>query len=132
MEIDEKMSGTGTPVEEQVRPKEGVNDLRRNSQAQFEQVRLEDTLRSLKKVIWILAMFIALLCAISVVNMVIAKKAIESSQRHLAPIERLSESLKEIQKTTAQLKKMIEDLSEADEGGGQGEPDQGQTWNGSI
>jgi len=95
-----------------------------NSDAGFERA-----LRRLKNVIWILAVFIALLCAFSVVNMTIAEKALEGVKRDLASIGEISESLKEIQKTTAQLKKMIEELSQSEEEGNDG--DQG-IWDGKI
>jgi hypothetical protein len=62
--------------------------------------------------------------------MVIAKKAFEGVQKHLVLIGELSESLNEIQKTTAQLKKMIEELSDTEEEGNQG--DSSQMWDGKI
>jgi len=125
METEEKAKDEAGQAEEQVQTGGRQNDLKVNSEA-----RLERAVARLKNGIWILAIFAALICAFSVVNMMIAKKAFEGVQRHLVLIGELSESLKEIQKTTAQLKKMIEELSDTEEEGNQG--DSSQMWDGKI
>ena len=125
METEEKAKDEAGQAEEQVQTGGWQNDLKVNSAA-----RLERVVARLKNGIWILAIFTALTCALGIVNMMIAKKAFEGVQRHLVLIGELSESLKEIQKTTAQLKKMIEELSNAEEEGNQG--DSSQMWDGKI
>jgi hypothetical protein len=55
------------------------------------EARLERAVARLKNGIWILQST-ALICAFSVVNMMIAKKAFEAVQKHLVLIGELSES----------------------------------------
>ena len=123
METEEKAKDENGQAEEQARPGEWPGDLKVNSAA-----RLERAVARLKNGIWILAIFTALVCAFSVVNVMIAKKAFDGVQRHWVLIGELGESLKEIQKTTAQLKKMIEELSDTEEEGNQGESFQIVGW----
>jgi len=125
METEEKAKDEAGQAEEQVQTGVWQDDLKVNSEA-----RLERAVARLKNGIWILAIFAALICALGIVNLMIAKKAFEGVQRHLVLIGELSESLKEIQKTTAQLKKMIEELSDTEEEGNQGDPS--QMWDGKI
>ncbi len=125
METEEKVKDEAGQAEKQVQTWGRQDDLRVNCEA-----RLERAVARLKNGIWILVIFTALICAFSVVNMVIAKKAFEGVQRHLVLIGELSDSLNEIQKTTAQLKKMIEELSDTEEEGNQG--DSSQMWDGKI
>jgi hypothetical protein len=108
----------------QARPGQSPGDEKVNSTA-----RLERAVARLRNGIWALAILIALVCAFSVVNVVIVKRAFEGVQRHLVLIGELGESLKEIQKTTAQLKKMIEELSQSEE---EGDQDSSQPWEGKI
>jgi anionic cell wall polymer biosynthesis LytR-Cps2A-Psr (LCP) family protein len=84
----------------------------------------------MKKAVWILAILTALVCAFSVVNVMISGKALEGVQRYMVSIGELNESLKEIQETSAELKQMIEELSGAEEEVEQGEP--GDISNGKI
>jgi hypothetical protein len=125
METEEKAKDEAGQVEERVQAGGRQDDLKVNSDA-----GLERAVARLKNGIWILAIFTAFICAVSIVNMMIAKKAFEGVQTHLVLIGELSESLKEIQKTTAQLKKMIEELSDTEEEGNQG--DSSQMWDGKI
>ena len=125
METEEKVKDEAGQAEKQVQTGARQDDLRVKCEA-----RLERAVARLKNGIWILVIFTALICAFSVVNMMIAKKAFEGVQKHLVLIGELSESLNEIQKTTAQLKKMIEELSDTEEEGNQG--DSSQTWEGKI
>ena len=125
MENEERTEDRDRQAGDQVQTSEQQEHPKVNSEAGFERA-----LRRLKNVIWILAVFIALLCAFSVLNMTIAGKALVGVQRDLASIGEIRESLKEIQKTTARLKKMIEELSQPEEEGSEGE--QGQIWDGKI
>jgi phage shock protein A len=125
METEEKAKDEAGQAEEQVQTGGRQDDLKVNSEA-----RLKRAVARLKNGIWILAIFTALTCALGIVNMMIAKKALEGVQRHLVLIGELSESLKEFQKTTAQLKKMIEELADTEEEGNQG--DSSQMWDGKI
>jgi predicted PurR-regulated permease PerM len=125
METEEKAKDKDGQAEEQVQTGGRQDDQKVNSTA-----CLERSVARLKNGIWILAVFTALICALGIVNMMIAKKAFEGVQRHLALIGELSESLKEIQRTTAQLKKKIEELSDTEEEGNQG--DASQIWEGKI
>jgi hypothetical protein len=125
MEKEEKAENKEGQADEQVQTEARQDNLKGNSEA-----GLERALGRLKNAIWILAILTAVMCASSVVNVVIAKKAFEGVQRHLASIGELKESLKEIQKTSTELKKMIEDLSETEEEGDQGDP--AQIWDGKI
>ena len=125
METEEKVKDEAGQAEKQVQPGGRHDDPRVKCEA-----RLERAVARLRNAIWILAIFTAFVCAFSVVNMMIAKKAFEGVQEHLVLIGELSESLNEIQKTTAQLKKMIEELSDTEEEGNQG--DSSQMWDGKI
>jgi hypothetical protein len=116
METEEKAKDGDGHAQEQVRTGGWREDLKVNSAA-----RLERAVAGLKNGIWVLAILTALICALSIVNVMIAKKTLEGVQKHSVLLGELSESLKEIQKTTAQMKKMIEDLSDSGEEGYQGE-----------
>ena len=118
-EIKEKQTG------EQVQTEKGQADMKGISQA-----GLERALGRLRTAIWILAIFTALMGASSVVNVMVAKKAFEGVKNHLASIGDPNECVREIQKTSAELKKMIEELSATEEEGTEGDP--AQLWNGKI
>jgi hypothetical protein len=126
MENEEKPENEERQAGEQVQTERRQDNLKGISGA-----GIERALGRLKTAIWILAILTAVICASSVVNVVIAKKSFEGVQRHLTSIGELKESLKEIQNTSTELKKMIEDLSETEEEEGiQGDP--AQIWNGKI
>jgi hypothetical protein len=119
METEEKAKNKDDYAEEQVQARGWQDAPKVNSLASLERV-----VAHLKNSIWILAILTALIGALGIANMMIAKKAFEGVKKHLVLMGELSESLKEIQKTTAQLKKMVEDLSDTDEEGNQGDPAQ--------
>ena len=125
MENEGKAENREGQVGEQVQTGGRKADLKGNSEA-----GLERALGRMKNAIWILAILTALIGASSVVNVVMAKKAFEGVQKHLASIGELNESIREIQKTSTELKKMIEELSGTEEDGTQGDP--AQLWNGKI
>ena len=125
METEEKAKDENRQAEEQARPGEWPGDLKVHSAAP-----LERAVARLKNGIWVLAILTALVCAFSVLNVMIARKAFDDVQRHGVLIGELGESLKEIQKTTVQLKKMIEEMSDTEEEGSQG--DSSQIWDGKI
>ena len=125
METENTTEGLDDRAERQVHAGRRPNDLKGNPLE-----RLERAVARLRHGIWILAIFTVLVCAFSVANLMLAKRAFEGVQRHVVLIGELSESVKEIANTTAQLKKMIEELSDSEEGGNQ--EDQPQTWNGKI
>jgi hypothetical protein len=125
MQTEQEVKDEVGQAEKQVQTGARQDDMRVNCEARFERA-----VARLKNGIWILAIFTAFICAFSVVNLMIAKKAFEGVQKHLVLIGELSESLKEIQKSTAQLKKMIEELSDTEEEGNQG--DSSQMWDGKI
>jgi len=125
METEEKSKAEEGQAGERV-PKGGwQDDLGAHSAA-----RLERAVARLKNGIWILGIFTAIVCAFLVVNLTIAKKTFERVEKHLVLMGELSHSLIEIQKTTAQLKKMVEELSETEEEGNTG--DSSQAWDGKI
>jgi hypothetical protein len=125
METEEKVKDEAGQTEKQVQTGGRQDEPRVKCE-----VRLERAVARLRNGIWILAILTALICAFSVVNMMIAKKAFEGVQKQLVLIGELSESLNEIQKTAGQLKKMIEELSDTEEEGNQG--DSSQTWDGKV
>jgi uncharacterized protein YlxW (UPF0749 family) len=77
----------------------------------------EENRKGAAKVIWILALLIALLCASSLVNVTISKKVYESSQRNAKAVIKLNKSLQDLQKSVARLTKAIEEPTEPEEEG---------------
>lgn len=124
------------PTEEKARDEEGLSreQVRTGGRQDDPEVnpsaRMERAVARLKKGIWFLAVFTAVICGLLVVNLMIVRKTFERVERDLVLVGELSDSLKEIQKTTVQLKKMIEELSDTEEEGNQG--DSSQTSDGKI
>jgi hypothetical protein len=90
----------------------------------------EENRKGVAKVIWILALLIALLCASSLVNITVSKKVYESSQRNAEAVMKLNKSLQDLQKSVARLTKAIEEPTEPEEEGER--PAIIQTWDGRI
>jgi hypothetical protein len=90
----------------------------------------EEDRSSAAKVLWILALLVALLCASSLINIAISKKVYESSQRNAEAVMRLSKSLQDLQKSVAQLTKAIEEPTEPEEEGER--PAITSSWDGRI
>jgi len=90
----------------------------------------EENRRGAAKAIWILALLIILLCALSVVNITISREAYKSSQRNTEAVAKLNESLRELQKSVAKLAEAIEESAGTEE-----ESENGAitpTWDGRI
>jgi hypothetical protein len=69
------------------------------------------------KVIWLLALLTALLCASSLINITISKKVYESSQRNAEAVLKLNKSLQDLQQSVARLTQAIEEPAEPEEEG---------------
>jgi uncharacterized protein YlxW (UPF0749 family) len=90
----------------------------------------EENRKSGAKVIWILALLVALLCASSLVNVTISKKVYESSQRNAEAVIKLNKSLQDLRESVARLTKAIEESTGPEEEGES--PAITPTWNGRI
>ena len=69
----------------------------------------------LRWTVWLLLILIVLLFASSIANLVVSQRAHESSLKQVNAIEQLTQSIKDVQRSVANLSKMLEQASPEDE-----------------
>lgn len=79
--------------------------------------------------VWILILLVVFLLVSSVANLVVSQRAYESSRKQVKAIEQLTQSIKDMQGSIANLSNMIEQSPQEDE---EPEEDRGPIGDGSI
>ncbi len=65
--------------------------------------------------VWLLVILLVLLLASSIANLVVSQRAYESSQNQVKAIERLTQSIKAVQRSIVDLSRMLEQSTPEDE-----------------
>jgi len=77
--------------------------------------RRTDAPKGLRWPVWLLVILIVFLFASSLANLVVSQRAYESSQKQVKAIEQLTQSIKAVQRSIAELSRMIEQSPPEDE-----------------
>lgn len=66
-------------------------------------------------IVWVLVIMVAFLLASSIANLVVSQRIYESSRQQLKTMEPLTQSIKDIQRSIADLSRMIEQMPQEEE-----------------
>ena len=97
----QKLGGTDVPLHREAPAKEQPSEEQTTDGARREH-------RGWRWPVWLLVLLILLLFASSIANLVVSQRAYESSRKQVQAIEHLTQSIRDIQRSIADLSKMME------------------------